>query len=238
MRDQAGFGPSIGPVPGSGTADGGGVGAVEAGLSAPPSGASSGEIDERRSAAQIRDFVASLPLASEVTSPARRASGAARSAATAASSAARAENSRTVGVARSARSSTASRSDSRIAVAVVLAELARAAVAGGAGVAARVTGVVRGSALVGPGEGLVGRGLVRGRWIERLGHRRSAPRCCWPSSSHEPANRASAEGPDQSSDSGSTSTDHGASTPSSRSAAGSAPRSTMFQRQRSARRAM
>ena len=39
-------------------------------------------------------------------------------------------------------------------------------------------------------------------------------------------------------DSGSTSTDQGASTPSSRSATGSAPRSTMFQRQRSARRAM
>ncbi len=103
-------------------AAGGGVAAGEASVPLADASSSAVPSDARSSDAHVRDFSASLPLASEVASPARLARGAALSAAVAASSAARAENSRTVGLARSARSSTASRSCSRIAVALPPAE--------------------------------------------------------------------------------------------------------------------
>ena len=97
--------------------------AGEVSVPLPGAPASSVPADACRSEAHERDFSASLPLASEVASPARLASGAALSAAVATSSAARAENSRTVGLARSARSSTASRSVSRRAVALLAPEV-------------------------------------------------------------------------------------------------------------------
>ena len=118
---------------------------------------------------------------------------------------------------------------------------------GRAGRAGRVIGVV-GVALgavaflvAGPGEGLVrGRFVVRLRG-QRLGHRRVLLGAGGGGDAHRRTNRARAASrrwSGQSRDSGSTSTDQGASTPPSRSATGSEPRSTMFQRQRSARRAM
>src|SRR6059036_3808102 len=67
--------------------------AASVGLPLPPL------ICSRMSAANVRDFSASLPLASAVTSPAFCTSGAALSAATATSSAALAENSLTAGAA-------------------------------------------------------------------------------------------------------------------------------------------
>ena len=172
----------------------------------------------------MRDFAASLPLASEVASPARLARGAALSAAVAASSAARAENSRTVGLARSARSSTASRSDSRIAVALpaapapvepverpapvepVPAWSARLALSPAwSPVQVKVSSGVGSSC----GFGVSGSVIVVCSSARGGGAR---------SSSHEPREAGTSRWSGQSRDSGSTSTDHGASTPPSSSA--------------------
>ena len=126
------------------------------------------------------------------------------------------------GVARSARSSTASRIDSRIAVAVaapldVPLDAAPSAGLGAMGVAGRAAG----RRSVGPGEGLVGPvRLARRCGVVRLGH---GGVLRWSGGANRRTNRRighvpkSCAGP-QSSDSGSTSTDHGASTPPSSSA--------------------
>ena len=95
---------------------------------------------------------------------------------------------------------------------------------------------------VGPGEGLVGAGrsALGSSGVGVVGSVMAAS-SGWRGGANRRTNRRSGHVPKvpaQSSDSGSTSTDHGASTPPSSSATGSSPRRTTFQRQRSARRAM
>src|SRR5436190_324475 len=220
------------PVPPSGA--GGGASCAEEPASDDEVAAPELLSEARSSEAHERERSASLPLASDVASPARRASGAALSAVSAANSAARAENSRTVGVARSARSSIASRMESRIAVAVdaplddpvepgwpvpVSASPVQLKLSSGFG----CWGVLgsNGSVMV----SCSSMGLVL-----YIVARTAVPSICrW--------SRCPTTMPYRS-DSGSTSTDHGASTAPSRRATGSTPRSTTFHRQRSARLAL